>query len=215
MLNVPLASQLDAASWRSKTFKAIDIRVTVPQQLNRLQGTISSVIHELMSTLQPLLGPITLPDSFGPQLEDILETAYEWNRNVKMDVRKYNVETFVVAPHSEWESLQMEPFGCSSSSVRAGRKVISSVSLGLTTSAPSGGARVSHVQQKAHVLVEERFHIVSQQPGANAGMSVRPPPPRRPPPPTSNNGNSLCWGWRRRCCIEQDGYAMVIQCKWV
>ena len=88
--------------------------------------------------------------------------------------------------------VQMEPFGCSSSSVRAGRKVISSVSLGLTTSAPSGGARVSHVQQKARVLVEERFHIVSQQPDANAGMSVRPPPPRRPPLPTSNNGNSLC-----------------------
>ena len=162
---MPLALQLAAASWRSKSFKSIDIRVTVPQQLQLFRGIISTVTQELNFALQSLPGATTFPDSFGRELKTILKTAYNWNRTVKVDILKYDFEPFIVEPFSHWDQLQMKSFE-RLRSVRADRKVISSVSLGLIGSVSLGGARVSRVQRKARVLVEDWFHYSPPEPTA-------------------------------------------------
>ena len=188
-----LALQLAAASWRSKSFKTIDVTVTVPQQLQLFQGIMSNIMHELNSALNPLPGPITLPDLFGAQLETILKSAYKWNRTVKTDVLKYDFEPFIVEPFSDWDPLQMESFERLRSAVRSDRKVISSVSLGLIGSVSLGGARVSHVQQKARVLVEEWFYNSSRGRTASTtgGASrPRPKPPVTPSPSATNSSGS-------------------------
>jgi hypothetical protein len=105
-----LALQLAAALWRSSSFKSIDALVPVAQQLQLFQAIISTTRHELISALESLSGPTTLPDSFSPKLEAILKMAYKWNRTVKMDIVKYDFEPFVVEPFSDWNPLQMESF---------------------------------------------------------------------------------------------------------
>jgi len=187
-----LALQLAAASWRSKSFKTIDVTVTVSQQLQLFQGIMSNIMHELNSALNPLPGPTTLPDSFGTQLEAILKSAYKWNRTVKTDVLKYDFEPFIVEPFSDWDPLQMESFERLRSVVRSDRKVISSVSLGLIGSVSLGGARVSHVQQKARVLVEEWFYNSSRGRTASTGGTPRPrpKPPVTPSPSATNTSGS-------------------------
>ena len=61
----------------------------------------------------------------------------------------------------------MESFERLRSPVRANRKVISPVSLGLI-SVSLGGAQVSRVQRKARVLVEEWFYYCSREPTASS-----------------------------------------------
>ena len=184
---MPLALQLAAASWRSKSFKSIDIRVTVPQQLQLFRRIISAVTQELNFALQSLPGATTFPDSFGRELETILKTAYNWNRTVKVDILKYDFEPFIVEPFSHWDPLHMESFERLRSPVRADRKVISSVSLGLIGSVSLGGARVSHVQQKARVLVEEWFYNSSRARTASTGGGALPPRPKPPVPSPSSS----------------------------
>jgi len=188
--------QLAAASWRSKSFRSIDVMVTVPQQLQLFHGIISNVILELNSALERLPGPTTLPDSFQPQLEAILKTAYKWNRTVKMDVLKYDFEPFVVEPRSDWDPVQMESFERLRTTVRSDRKVISSVSLGLIGSVSLGGARVSHVQQKARVLVDEWFYHSSRGRTTSTSAAKQRPKPSTPTPSSSlalsnNSGSTL------------------------
>ena len=167
---MPLALQLAAASWRFESFKSIDIRVTVPQRLQLFQRIISTVTQELNFALRSLPGPTTFPDSFGRELKTILKTAYNWNRTVKVDILKYDFEPFIVEPFSHWDQLQMKSFERLRSPVRPDRKVISSVSLGLIGSVSLGGARVSRVQRKARVLVEDCqwFHYSPPEPTASA-----------------------------------------------
>lgn len=165
--------------------------VTGPRQSQLFQRIISSILHELNSALDPLPGPptsTTLPDTFVPQLEAILKTAYKWNRTVKIEILKYDFEPFVIEPFSPWDPLQMESFERLRSPVRPDRKVISSVSLGLIGSVSLGGARVSHVQQKARVLVDEWFYNARGR-TTSAGPSQSRPKQlaSTPPPPLPTN----------------------------
>jgi hypothetical protein len=166
--------------------------VTGPRQAQLFQRIISSVLHEINSALDPLPGPTALPDSFMPQLETILKTAYKWNRTVKIEILKYDFEPFVVEPFSAWDPLQMESFERLRTPVRPHRRVISSVSLGLIGSVSLGGARVSHVQQKARVLVEEWFYNTARGRTTSAGPAQSRPKPLTsvPPPPLPTNNMS-------------------------
>ena len=69
---------------------------------------------------------------------------------MKVDILKYDFEPFIVEPYSHSDQLQMESFERLRSPMRANRKVISPVSLGLI-SVSLGGAQVSRVQRKARV----------------------------------------------------------------
>lgn len=187
------ALQFDAATWRSKAFSSIETTVT-PSRLSALiQEIITSISQETQLTLETLDGDFDLPSTFRKELEPILKVAYNWNRLIKVDILKYDFEPFVVEPSSKWDPVQMEPFERLRSDVRPDRKVISSVSLGLIGSVSLGGARVSHVQQKAGVLVEEWFFNGARErtmSAARGAARARPTAASKPPPQLGASSSS-------------------------
>jgi hypothetical protein len=124
---------------------------------NLIQGFARTIVGELTEALKQLAGQTSMPSSFITGLESILKTAYDWNRTVKRDILRYDFEPYVVEPLASWDPAQMEAFKRLRTALSSNTKVISSVSLGLVGSASFTGARVSHVQQKTRVLVEEWF----------------------------------------------------------
>lgn len=90
-------------------------------------------------------------------LRAVLVSALEWNRTAKTDIVKYDLEPFAIPPLSPWNPDQMESFERLSRTVERNRPIISPISFGLNGSVALGGRRVTYVQQKAHVLVEEWF----------------------------------------------------------
>lgn len=98
-----------------------------------------------------------LPRPFADRISTILDTAYKWNGVVKGEVSKYDFEPFVVEPEAIWDATRMESFERLRHPVQPGSAIISPVTLGLMGCMALGGKRVSHVQRKAQVLVEEWF----------------------------------------------------------
>lgn len=122
-----------------------------------IQRVANAIVGELAEALKQLPEPTSIPDSFMPGLESILNTAYEWNRTIKKDILKYDFEPYVVEALADWDPMSMESFERLRATIKPNTKVICSVSLGLVGSVSLGGSRVSHVQRKARVLVEEWF----------------------------------------------------------
>ncbi|KAF8317134.1 hypothetical protein DL93DRAFT_590383 [Clavulina sp. PMI_390] len=149
--------QLQAAAWRAKTYNIIEDSVGA-STLNALLDKISqSIVNDLITSLQDLPGELPLSKEFSRELKSLLNRAYKWNRSIKVDVLKYDFEIFVVEPSSRWDPLQMEPFERLRTAIGAGARVVSPVALGIIGSVSLDGARVSHVQRKALVLVDEWF----------------------------------------------------------
>ena len=181
---------------------------------------ISCTIQELHTALAHLPGSTALPDYFRPQLEAILQRAYQWNRNAKTKILEYEFEPYVVRAFSQWNPLQMKPFSHPQSMIPPSRQVISSVSLGLICSVVRGDGRTPLVEREARVVVEECFldslrprtistftprsviprntpgSIIYRQPSPHPGMSVCAPPPLdasdRPPPARKRNRFCCC-----------------------
>ena len=165
--------QQQSATWRSQKFSSIDNKVNADGVANLVRGFARAIIRELIKALKPLTGQASFPDSFIPDLESILKTAYDWNRIVKKDTLKYDFEPYVVEPPATWDYARMESFERLRTAIRPNTKVISSVSLGLVGSVSLGGTRLSHVQLKARVLVEEWFFGFSKGQSAHPTSSGR------------------------------------------
>jgi hypothetical protein len=151
------ALQLEAATWRSEKFSSIDDKVDADGVEDLIQSFAGAIIGELTHELKELTGQTSFPDSFAPGLECILNTAYDWNRIVKKDILQYDFQPYFVEPLVNWDPAIMEAFERRQTLIRPNTKVISTVSLGLVCRVSPTGARVSHVPQKARVLVEEWF----------------------------------------------------------
>lgn len=186
------------ASWRSRAFGSIEASINAAQKAGLFRDVATSIQRAWLDGLNALPGDLPpLPSAFMAQIENILSTAYEWNRVVKMEVVKYDFEPFAFKPLSTYDPERMEPFELRRP-VQAGGKIVSSVSLGLLGSIAMGGRRVSHVQHKARVLLEEWFSntkkkAIAQQPKATPPMRVSTPagpsaPPRQDPPPPPKKG---------------------------
>jgi len=169
------ALQIIVAAWRSRTFAAVEASVNAAQKAAIFRDIASSIQEAWLDALDALPGDFPpLPSPFMAGMEIILNMAYEWNRVVKMEVVKYDFEPFVFAPLSPYDPAKMEPFEHLHRSVQTGGRIVSSVSLGLVASIAFGGERVSHVQHKTGVLVEEWFlkKPVTQQPQRTPGMNM-------------------------------------------
>jgi hypothetical protein len=184
-----LALQLQSATWRSQKFSSIDNRVNADGVANLIQGFARAIVEELTEALEQLAGQTSISDFFIPDLESILKTTYDWNCTIKKDILKYDFEPYVVEPLASWDPAQMEAFKQLRTAIPSNTKVISSVSLGLVGSVSLGGARVSHVERKARILVEAWFcndprdrrtsaHTASSdaQPSPTMSMSIVAPP---------------------------------------
>ena len=167
--------QAQSAKWRSEKFSAIDNQVNRNKFAELIQRFTDAIVAELNHALEPLTGQTSFPPSFAQGLESIYRTAYNWNRAAKKDVLKYDFEPYVVEPLAEWDPERMESFERLETAVRPDTKVISCVSMGLVGSISLGGARVSHVQRKAQVLVEEWFPKTTQPRPAPAMNPTSPP----------------------------------------
>ena len=185
------------AAWRSRTFGAVEASVNGAQKAALFRDIASSIQEVWLDALHALPGDLPpLPSAFIAGMEKILNMAYEWNRVAKMEVVKYDFEPFVFAPLSPYDPAKMEPFEHIHRSVQTGGRIVSSVSLGLVASIAFGGERVSHVQHKTGVLVEEWFlkKPITQQPQPRPGMngSVRNEAPaqvhQNPDPPPAKKG---------------------------
>ena len=117
-----------------------------------------SIQQAWLASLDPLSGSLdALPTAFIADIEAILGNAYEWHRVVKVEVVKYDLEPFTVQPLSPYDPARMEPFEPVLAPVAYGQPIISSVSLGLVATTALEDRRVSRVQNKIKVLVEEWF----------------------------------------------------------
>lgn len=122
-----------------------------------------------------LRGDPILPRAFADRISIILDTAYKWNGVVKGEVSKYDFEPFVVEPEATWDATRMESFERLRRPVEPGSAIVSPVSLGLMGCMALGGKRVSHVQRKAQVLVEEWFDQTPAIPQPNSTTASKPP----------------------------------------
>lgn len=149
--------QIAAATWRSNTFHDLDSKHVDAK--SRVLGAISdSIMKELVSALESLPPQDDhLPPKLTSLLRAVLDMAYEWNKVVQTEIVKYDLEPYFVQPLSLWDSDRMESFERVSHAIKPGSPIISPVSLGLLGSVALGRKRVSYVQQKALVLVEEWF----------------------------------------------------------
>jgi len=180
------ALQMQCAAWRSQKFSSIDNQVNADGVASLIREFANTIIAELTKALEHLAGQTTLPNSFVSGLETILKTAYDWNRVIKKDILKYDFEPYFVGSSAKWDPARMESFERLRIAIRPNTKVISSVSLGLVGSVSLGGARVSHVQRKARVLVEEWFQrsrTKSEHPKSPG--AAQPARPDRPPVPSN------------------------------
>ena len=149
-------SQIGAAKWRANRFQLIETRVDNLQRETLFRSISDSVQQAWLASLDPLPGSLdALPAAFIADIEAILGNAYEWRRVVKVEVAKYDLEPFTVQPLSPYDPHQMEPFERMRTQVAHGQPIVSSVSLGLVATTVLKAGRVSHVQFKTKVLVEE------------------------------------------------------------
>jgi hypothetical protein len=150
---------------------------------NLIRKFADTIIRELNNVLEQLTGQLSFPQAFSARLDSILKDAYNWNRIVKKDILKYDFEPYVINPLSTWDPAQMESFERIRIPIQPYSKVISPVSLGLVGSVSLGSTRVSHVQRKARVLLEEWFargprgRTTSKPTGPSSSAAVPPVPP--------------------------------------
>ena len=174
---------MQSATWRSQRFSLIDNRMSVDGVANLIRRFAGTIIDELVKVLEQSTGPTSFPDTFVSGLESILKDAYDWNRTVRKDILKYDFEPYVVEPSATWDPAQMESFERLRIPMRPNSNVISPVSLGLVGSVSLGNARVSRVQRKARVLLEEWFAsgptgcTMNTSPGPRSATPVAPVPP--------------------------------------
>ena len=91
---------------------------------------------------------------FREGLRTITRDAYTWNRTAKREVLEYDLVPFVFRPREKWDPKEMEAFARAGVIVEPGEEIVSSVSLGLKASVALATERLTHVQEKAIVLVE-------------------------------------------------------------
>lgn len=181
-------------------FSTIESSVTADALSDLFERSISLITEELVSALETLPGNLVLSKSFSRELRALLRKAYNWNRIIKVDILKYDFEVFVVEPGSIWDPVQMEPFERMRTPIRAGSRVNSTVSLGLIGSVSLDGARASHVQRKAGVMVDEWFanntrgRVMSAMPPTYPPAAVSRAGPATMSPPLPTTGKQLSTG---------------------
>jgi hypothetical protein len=147
-----------------------------------IQAATKTIQTEILGAMRGLIDESSLPPSFTNTIQQILQSAYEWNGNIEHGVGKYAFTPFFIEPLSKWDPERMESFErLRRMHVPDGSQIICPVSLGImgSRSHGEGKPRTLYVQQKAHVLVKEWFtkhtHKVIPSPSP-------PTPPRSPPP---------------------------------
>ena len=94
---------------------------------------------------------------FREGLRTITQDAYAWNCATKRDVLEYDLVPFVFRPQAKWDPKEMEAFERAGVTINPDEEIVSSVSLGLKASVALATERLTHVQEKAAVLVEAYF----------------------------------------------------------
>jgi len=181
-----IALQIGAAKWRSKRFQFIETSVDNVRRASLLRSISDSIQKAWLDSLDSLPGNLdALPTAFITDMEAILGIAYEWHRVVKVEVAKYDLEPFAVQPLSPYDPAQMEPFERMRTQIANERPIISCVSLGLLASTALERQRVSHVQFKTKVVVEEwlsdpsstsMLRTKSASAGPSRSTATAPPP---------------------------------------
>lgn len=159
--------QINLADWRSKSFRDIDATVSAEHSSSvrdRIANSITEAFREALSEINQ----VRLPDEFDSRLQIIIKNAYRWNTFVKRDVLKYEFESFIISPGSEWNEGRMEPFEAARVRGTVKGPVISTTTLGLIGRAARGGENISRVQLKAKVLVKEWFATATLQERTNS-----------------------------------------------
>lgn len=164
---------------RAKLFQGVDPQISLDRESEFIRVTSKTIQTEILGAMLALVDESSLPSSFTNDIQQILQSAYEWNRNIKQSTEKYAFTPFFVEPLSEWDPDRMESFErLRRMNIPDGSKIISSVSLGITGSRSHNGGkpRTPYVQQRAQVLVREWF-------AKNTRIVTSPPP--RPSTPGS------------------------------
>ncbi|KAF8317137.1 hypothetical protein DL93DRAFT_2226498 [Clavulina sp. PMI_390] len=146
------------AAWRANAFNDIERNLRDTNLDNLLDRISGSVLDELTAALHTLPGelPLLRSNKLSQELKALITRAYNWNRSIKVDVLTCDLEVFLVEPSSDWDPFRMgtlDPLR----SIGSGARVVSLITLGVISSVSLEGMRVSHVQQKALVLVDEWF----------------------------------------------------------
>lgn len=117
----------------------------------------SHIIDDWRCIFPTLLGLHEPPElrALFDRLSRIIRKAYSWNSVIKGGVLKYDFEVFIFEAGVKWDPDRMEVFERVRGAVNPDIPIVSQVSLGLVASVSLGGMRVSHVQRKAGVLVDE------------------------------------------------------------
>jgi hypothetical protein len=173
---------------RAKLFQGVDPKISLDRESEFIRVATKTIQNEILDAMQGLVDESSLPPSFTNTIQQIIQSAYEWNRNIKQSIVKYAFTPFFIEPLSEWDPERMESFErLRRMHVPDGSKIICPVSLGImgSRSHGEGKPRTLYVQQKAHVLVKEWFTKNAQK--VTSSPSPRPPPPAPPgsPPPRS------------------------------
>lgn len=155
--SVPLA---DAIVVQAKLFQSVDPKISVDREWECVRASAKRIETEILDAMRGLADERSLPPSFANTVQQILQSAYEWNRNIRQSIGKYAFAPFLVEPLSEWDPERMESFErLRQIHISPGSKIMYPVSLGIicSFSLDEGKARTLRVQQKAKVLVKEWF----------------------------------------------------------
>ena len=145
-------------------FRSIDATISEMRVTELVQKINSSIESSLQHALRLGTSEKIPLDPFTARLDVTLRAAYAWNRTAKREAEKYACAPYLVRPGTRWDPSRMESFERLYVPVSHGSKIISPVSLGLIANVTHSGEYASHVQLKAHVLVEEWFHKPKPKP---------------------------------------------------
>jgi len=179
-----LVPPADAMIVRAQLFQGADPKISVDRGSECIRATIKTIQTEILGAMRGL-GSVDeespfFPSSFTTNLQQIVQSAYEWNRIIKQSIGKYAFTPFLVDPLTEWNLERMESFErLRRMQVPTGSKIIYPVSLGIMGSRSVGEdrPRILYVQRKAQVLVKEWFRK-SSTPKLATALPFQVPPVR-------------------------------------
>lgn len=165
-----------SARWRADTFRTIDSTVNNAARIATIKEVVRAITVDYDLSLDDLPGAFLLPKAFSSELFVLVQSAYEWNRTIKVEILKCDFVPFFVEPQAQRDPMQMEPFEKPSSPIPGESYAVSCVSLGLIATVSLRTARASIVQRKAQVLLPEcltdsRVRTPSVLPQRNRGMT--------------------------------------------